>query len=277
MKIFNAIADANTVPLYYDKTGHKMNALISYMYLKGNGYKLAKKYRDMINLLYLDSGAFSVYMGKAKITVSEYRRFLRRYGNLFDEVFTLDDDFRSPDHNFNNQAFLEEGLPDGAKRPIPVIHDEDDPFSEFEVYAELGHDFIAIGSNKKISDNVFRKIKDTYPDIKIHMFGNLNRKMLIDHKPYSADSAAWAHQAAKGCIYYFDPNENKDHLIYLGDREKDDDKLTLFSEFELKDELESFLANQFDYEHNDLLTNYNARWVVNLYFFKQLEDYINSI
>mgnify|MGYP001036315121 CR=1 FL=1 len=37
-------------------------------------------------------------------------------------------------HNLTNQAYLEKLLPAGAKKPIPVIHDAEDPFEEFKGY-----------------------------------------------------------------------------------------------------------------------------------------------
>ena len=121
MKIINAIDNANTVPAYFEKTGHKLNILVSYPYLKGNALKLTKQYRDKIDLLYLDSGAYSVSKGTFNLTVSEYAMFLARYGALFDAYFNLDDKFDDPQHNFNNQTYLESHLPRGAKKPIPRI------------------------------------------------------------------------------------------------------------------------------------------------------------
>ena len=59
MKIFAAIVDAETVRMFYDKTGIKLIYLISYHYLKGQAYKLTNEYRNMIKSLYLDSGAYS--------------------------------------------------------------------------------------------------------------------------------------------------------------------------------------------------------------------------
>ena len=272
MKIFNVITDAEIIPMFYETTKIKLNVMVSYPYCKGNVYKLAVEYRDMIDELYLDSGAFPAQKGKVTITVSEYRRFIRRYGHYFNAVFTLDDNFTNPDHNFNYQAYLEEALADSDKRPVPVIHDEKNPFEEFETYVEQGHDYIAIGSNKKLSDKVFEKIREKFPGVNIHMFGNLNRKMLFGHNPYSADASTWANQAGMGSIYYWDPNDSRDYLINLGGREKKDD----FNSFKHKAELESFLSEKFGYDHSRLLTDHSARWIVNLYFFKQLEDILNA-
>ena len=276
MKIVNAIENANVIPMLYEKTKTKINVLMSYHLLKGNAYKLTKEYRHMIDSLYLDSSAFSVSKGKFKMTISEYLRYILRYGSLFDGVFNLDDDFNNPEHNFNNQAFLEENLSEVGLRPIPVIHDRADPFQEFEVYVKQGHDYIAVGSNSRLPDDVFKKIKEKYPDVKIHMFGSLNRNMLFNHKPYSADASTWAIQAGIGKIYYWDPMDQKDYLIYLGEREVKDESVICFDKFHHKPELVSFLADIFSYDRNDLLTRYEARRIVNLYFFKQLEDYINA-
>jgi hypothetical protein len=231
----------------------------------------------MIDLLYLDSGAFSASKGRLRLTVSEYRRYIKRYGHLFDAVFNLDNDFNNPDHNFNNQAYLEEVLSETSVRPVPVIHDQKDPFEEFEIYAKQGHSYIAVGSNSKLPDDVYKKIKDNYPDVDIHMFGSLNRKMLMNHRPYSADATTWAVQAGNGRIYYWDPIDQDDYLIYIGERELKDKSILTFENFPHKAELETFLAEKFGYDRNDLRTSNDARRIVNLYFFKQLEDVIHAM
>ena len=277
MKIFNAIDDANTVKAFYDKTNIKINVLISYHYLEGKAYDLTAKYRDMIGLLYLDSGAFSAKKKSLKINVSEYRRYTRRYSHKFDAIFNLDDDFNNPEHNFNNQAYLEEDLPAGAKRPAPVIHDPEDPYGEFEVYAEQGHEMIAIGSNKRIQDDIFDKMKENYPNIRLHMFGNLNRDILIKHRPFSADAASWAHQAGFGVVYYWDIEENKEQRLYIGERDKTPKGIVHINQYPKKADFKNMLEQKFGYDYQALLTDYNAKRNVNLYFFTQLEEYINSL
>ena len=276
MIILDVIDNADVVPYFYEKTGIKMNVLTAYNYLPGQAYKLAKEYREMIGLFYLDSGAYSISRGRANHTVSEYRRYIRRFGSYFDEVFSLDDDFQNPDHNFNNQVFLEKDLPEGAKKPIPVIHDPDDPIGEFSSYADQNYDYIAVGSNKKHSVEILNKMKEKYPDVKIHLFGNLTRKVLMEHKPYSCDSASWAHQAGFGSINYGDAADEKEYRIYLGEMEKKDKNSIHFNQFDHKQQLENFLAETFQFEYRDLLTSSYNKWIVNLYFLKQLEDFINA-
>jgi hypothetical protein len=275
MKIYNAVGNAEIVAEYFKKTKKKLNILVAYPYLKGSAYKLAKEYRGMINSLYLDSGAYSVSTGKIKLSVSEYGRYIARYGRLFDEVFNLDDDFFDPMHNLTNQAYLEKLLPAGAKKPIPVIHDAEDPFEEFKGYVNQGHTYIAVGSSKKIPSEVLKKITKKFPTVKIHMFGKLNRKMLSKHKPYSADASTWATAAGLGRFYYWDPEDKKEYLIVLNPKEKDSGKNVSYSKFPHKTGLDKFLKDTFGYDHSQLVADCQARMVVNLHFFKQLEEMLN--
>lgn len=275
MKIYNAVGSAEIIAEYYKKTKKKLNVLVAYPYLKGSAYKLTKEYRGMIESLYLDSGAFSVSKGKIKLSVSEYGRYIARYGKLFDEVFNLDDDFFDPMHNLTNQVYLEKLLPKDAKKPIPVIHDAENPFEEFKGYVDQGHKYIAVGSSESISEEVFSEIKKNFPRVKIHMFGKLNRKMLAKHKPYSADASTWATAAGLMRIYYWDPEDKKEYLLGLKANEKDSGKNVSYSRFHHKEGFDRFLKDTFGYDHEQLDFDSKARMIVNLHFFKQLEEILN--
>ena len=277
MKIFQPIDQPDMIPIFYEKTGIKLNVLISYPYLGRSAEKLMRTYRHMINLLYCDSGGYSAHASGLKVTVWEWLRYLRAYGDEFDERFNLDDHFQDWERNLQNQLILERGLSDKPWRVVPVTHNTRDPFGEFSMYADMGHSFIAMGSNQRsIKDEVFQKIRDTYPQVKIHMFGNLNRKMLLQYRPYSADSTGYADEAKFGRINYWDPLENKAYRIRLGAREKPDINEFHFKTFNRRKEVEEFLKKTFGYSYYHLLTDVYARWFVNLYFYKQLEDYINA-
>lgn len=276
MKIFHAIDSIGIVPRFYDITKIKLNYLVSYHYLKGMAYDLTTRYRSIISSLYLDSGAYSVSTGKSKINLSGFLKYIKRYGNLFDAVFTLDDAFDDSEHNLINQLYLEKGLPSSIRMPIPVVHDAEDPFGELKMYAELGHDYIAIGSNKKLKDEVFEKIKEKYPNLKIHMFGNLDTKMLKKHKPYSADSAGYANKTKHGEIVFWDPEEEKEYKIYIGGRDRKSESPVHLSKFQHKKKVEDLLSNTFKLRVQDLLTDVEANWMVNMYCFHQLENFINN-
>jgi hypothetical protein len=278
IKIFAAIADAETVRMFYDKMKIKLNYLISYYYLDGQASKVTKEYRNMIDSLYLDSGAYSAERQGINISVSEYYTYLRLYGELFDEYINLDDKFDDPEHNYVNQEIIEKELPKQARKPIPVIHNNTNPFGEFRMYADLGYDYIAMGSTTKITDDVFERIKNDYPKVKIHLFGNLNWDELIKHKPDSADAATWGIAAGNGNIYFWDDDEKKKHIVKIGNRDRND-KVPHFKEFEKREKLENFLDKKFSWNYSDLLRKWGPekRMIVNLYFYKQMENYLNSL
>lgn len=273
MNIFCAITDAEMVPKFFDKTGIKLNILISYPYLKGQSFKLSDTYRGMINLLNLDSGAYSAFMGKSTIDVHGYFHYLNAYGRKYDGCFSLDDDFDDPGHNLLNQLYLEKG----TVSPIPVVHDKIEPFEELEMYVGLDHSYIAVGSSgsSSMKDLLLTEAKEKYPDVKIHLFGDLDRKLLEKHRPFSADSAAWAHNASVGVVNYWRTSENKGYSYNTG--EKDSVKGTPhIKKSPFWEEIRSFLRDTFRYEYSDLL-KYETRWILNLYFNHQFESYLNSL
>jgi len=132
MILYQAIDTADVVKSFYDLTKIKLNVLISYVYLKGNAIKLTRTYRNMIDNICLDSGAYSVFTNRVNISITEYLAYIKRYGHLFTTVFTLDDRFDDHDHNLRNQHFLEDGLKDKNWKPVPCIHDAGDPLGEIK-------------------------------------------------------------------------------------------------------------------------------------------------
>jgi hypothetical protein len=283
MKVFAALDDAETVRKFYEKTEGriKLNYLISYYYLDGQAYRLTDehKYKDMINELYLDSGAFSVAAGRSKITVTEYSKYLNLFGDRFDQFFNLDDQFNNPEHNQDNLKYLEENLPQSPKKPIPVVHDNENPFQEFSDYVNLDHDYIAIGSTINIPDDTMAQIKEKFPTVKIHLFGKIALRQLKTGYYYSADSTTWSDAAGFGDILYWDPDEKEFHKIYMGSTDRRDDESDHYKRFAKKDKVEAFLQDTFDFEYSDLLKKsgaYNRR-IVNLYYYKQLEDYLTEL
>lgn len=276
--LFNAIVEADTVPMFYDKTGIPLNYLIAYNNAKGQSWKLTNQYRHMINRLYFDCGAYRAFTGMITISRAEYLQYLKLYGFKSDAVFNLDDDFNDPNHNLQNQLYLERGLAGTNILPVPVIHDKIDPFGEFEMYVGMGHQFIAIGSagSRSSKDQLFTQAKAKYPEVKVHLFGDLDKYLLEKHHPFSADSASWAHQAGKGGgIYYWRPSENKQYQFNIGGRDsvKGGQHIKLAPFWE---EIKAFLYDTFRYEYNDLFKS-QVRYILNLYSLKQYEDYLNNL
>lgn len=280
MKLYCAVVDAETVRLFHDITKIKFNVLISYYYIKGSAHKLTNLYRHMIDSLIMDSGAYSVATGKSKISLSEYKLYLKRYGHLFDCVFNLDDKFDNPEHNQRNQDYLQQGVA-RERWPVPVVHSEDDPEGEVQIYVDQGHDYIALGSlgkHRKFDADTVARIMEKFPDIRFHLFGNFDREILTKCRPYSADSATWGHKAGYGSLYYWDPDEKKEYSIYMEHRDtKQQPGQILYSEFMLKDKLDKFLLSTFGFDYARVLNNQTSMQIVNIYFFTQLESHINSL
>jgi len=285
MIIYQAIDSADVIKHFYEVTGKriKLNVLISYIYLAGNAVKVTKTYRDMIDNLCLDSGAYSVFTKKVNISVTEYLAYIKRYGDLFTTVFTLDDKFDDPEHNLRNQNFLERGLEGKNWKPVPCIHDAGDPMGEIQTYIDQGHNYIALGSlgiREKISAKVMEDVKEKFPDVRFHLFGSLNRETLFRYRPFSADASSWAAEAGKSCIYYWDELDQKEYSIDLESRIKKDKKSSgknvFYSTFHHREELNTFLLNTFNYTYEDLLNTTLPRQMVNLYYLHQLQDIINK-
>jgi len=277
MKIFVAVVDAETVKAFYDKTHRKLNVLVSYFYLKGNAYKLTKTYRNMIKDLYLDSGAYSVFTKKSKISLSEYARYLKRYGHHYNATFNLDDKFDDPEHNKRNLNYLQTFIGERNRWPIPVVHDLADPFGEFEDYVNQGCDYIALGSTNKNTEEVLDNVKSKYPNIKVHLFGNLDRELLYKYRPYSADSSTFGIAAGYGTIYYWDPDEKNEYKIYMGGRDRVAEGEIEYKTFKHRKKFDEFLSRTFGYDKITLLHDSQAMHIVNIYFFSQLENHLNSL
>jgi hypothetical protein len=284
MIIYQAVGDAELVKLFYEITkGIKLNILISYPALDGHAVKLIKSYREMIDNLCLDSGAFSVFTKKVNVSVTEYLAYIKRYGHFFTTVFTLDDRFDDPEHNLRNQNFLESGLVGKNWKPVPCIHDATDPIGEIQTYIDQGHDYIALGSlgiREKISPAVLDEVKEKFPNVRFHLFGSLNRETLFKYRHYSADASTWAAEAGKGCIYYWDEIDQKEYEIDLESRikkgKKSSGKIFLYSNFHHQEQLNEFLLKTFNFRYEDLLNRTILRQLVNLYYLNQLQDIINN-
>ena len=279
-KIFLAITEADLIRDFSIKTKLKLYVLVSFLYLSGQTTKFVNDYKKFIKELYLDSSAFTANLNKGKHELlSPYSKYNAKFGNKFTRIFTLDHNFDDPEHNYNNQQYLEEHMKPNGQRPIPAIHNEDDPLGEIETYVNDGHDYIAIGSNWKKVGDIYDEIKQKYPDLKIHFFGNLNRKVLKKCKPDSADSAAYAHQAKNGILNYWDPDEDKERLIHFGKYDLRPKSKTIFHYKDFAKEnkkFEEFLDKKFGYTLNDILNDRVACQIVNLYFYTQLEAHLNA-
>ena len=101
------------------------------------------------------------------------------------------------------------------------------------------------------------QIKEKYPDLKIHLFGNLDRKILEKYRPCSADSSSWAQLSGKGgSIYCWRPSEKKDYIYYVGSKESDNEPPHI-KRSQFWDEIEVSLHKTFGYNYQKLFDKSN--------------------
>lgn len=279
VRIFAAVDGADIVRFFYEKLHMQLHVLISYYVLRGNTIALTETIRPFIKMLFLDSGAYSANKGLSRITRDECAEFRKRYWHLFDQDFNFDDKFDDPEHNFQNQLYIEEAAP-GVRRPLPVLHDAKNPLDELKMYVDLGYDYIALGSgNKKTGNMVLDKVKADYPDLKIHVFGRLQLAMLERYRPCSADGAHFAHIAKTGTILYWDEEEGAAHKVYVGGQQKSPDGKDIehFQPFIRNHTgFRHMIENIFGYTHLDLLTDYRKRQIINIYFYEKFAEHLNE-
>ena len=147
---------------------------------------------------FLDSGAYSIFNGKAKFSLEQFIIFCHKYGKLFKVVATLDD-IKSPDKSLENYNDM---IRAGIDYAIPTWHADED-ISYLEEYCRRT-DYIAIGGlmanasiknmslkpeeiTKRISKAI-QIIKRYDRKIKVHLFAVTSaRLMTLFHKDVESD------------------------------------------------------------------------------------------
>lgn len=125
------------------------------------------------------------------------------------------------------------------------------------------------------------EIKQQHPSIKLHIFGTFKEDMLKKVKPFSTDASTWALNAARGSIQFWHPTQKKGFTIYMEERERDDNEQNSkscykYHKFPHKGELKKFLDEKFQYKYRNLFSA-KVRQILNLYYYWQFENYINSL
>ena len=276
MRIFNAIDNAEIPRRFHDKTGIKLNCLIAFDKVRKQTDKLTHDYRGMMGGLYLESGGYGTRIKRAKVTLQRYANYLAEYGHRYDKVFSFDDQANDFGHNFRNLRYLAQTLPHLRDRLIPVLHDPGNYLQEVAVLTDSGFDHVAIATPRKIPDVEFQRIKAHFPGLKVHLLGKLNRQTLFRHRPDSADSAAWIWAASKGIVHFFHPQGQREYRVYAGGRDKIPGSLVNIDQFQYRAELEELLAAKLGYTCRDLVSSTEARAIINLFFYCQLEEHLNG-
>ena len=172
-----------------------LNILISYAYWSEKWEKrpvITSKQSDV----FLDSGAYSVFTGAAKITLEQYLYFLKHHKHLFWNYINLDVIGNPEQSEYNFQKLRSAGL-----NPTPVFTRQvgvtaAEREKSLEDMCEAS-DFICIGGlakdiKKKSTRDYLFKICDylSKRNKRYHLLGIGNTSLLQAIKPYSSDSSA---------------------------------------------------------------------------------------
>lgn len=201
--------------------------------------KLRKNPKSIVKSHFLDSGAFTLWRGRAMAWANErghsddqkffrsaeFRKFIdgyidcvKKYKDGID-LYANMDAVGNPDMTWKNQLYLEKrGL-----RPVPVVHYRTD-LKWLKRYLKLGYEVIGlgglVGSTKKRNcrvwlDRAFDMICDTpdrTPMTKIHGFGVTVPELMFRYPWWSVDSTTWVIGGSMGNIFY--PRKTKGKWDY---------------------------------------------------------------
>ncbi len=202
-------ADSNAFRRTYDAGGKR--ALVSFAYVLEN-----KDSADWVTSrpadaeLFMDSGAFGVFTGKARITLDSYSDYLRHIGTSAVSCYASLDvigDWRATARNYDRM------VADGFS-PIPTFH-KGSPWHELERIASSGVSRIALGgmAGKTTSqtvlglgvylDQAWSIIRKHWP-VKVHAFGVVGQEILERYPFYSADSTSAILSAGMGRVLRFE-------------------------------------------------------------------------
>lgn len=263
----------------------KVNILLSYAMLNHEASEFLETYRDKIGKIILDSGTWTLNKSKnpdaSWITLDNYMRYLKRFGNLFDFYINFDSDFSASGAETNeyNQMVLE----DAGLNPVPVVHDIYG--MEIEKFITAGYTRVALGSsqikNQDIMAHVTRFFDGT--GIDLHTLGKSGWNLMAYFPIASSDSAMWARDGGYGYLRWLNPNLKSDDKTdrvymeeYLSTVHKHEHE---YFSYEYKDDFDAYLLNTFNLKYYDFFGKGNAynKMLVNMYYYVQLEEEINKM
>ena len=289
---------------YFDRTGKKINILLSYYYLNSDIEGEILKHKKYANNIIIDSGAFSLFGKSDEINdlTAKFRATLEYSKDFLEEnvFFVCSMDFREDvegfTENYTEYLNLREIYPD----IVPVIHSlYPNPNDEIAAYSYHKPPVIGIGKikgkrskdNRPALINSINRIKQTSM---CHLLAITDFNTIKDLPKFdSCDSRSWLQDSYYGKIFfnyvdaagsyverllYFDENYNGD----LDGETKG--KEIPFSQFEknYKKECELFLS---EIETNLKINRDNLfspkkeyyRKMCNIYYYLKMEEYINKV
>ncbi len=197
---------------------YPVDALVSYHYYKRDEQMAAVTAPGHLRLIG-DSGAFSAYTQGKPVQLADYAAWCLRWENHLQWVAALDV-IGDPDATYRNWRIFRDihGI-----RAIPTVHAGGQP-ELLDRYAAEGCDFVGLGGLVGLPPaRVFpwvvamvRYARDHHPQMRFHLWGITNRKILASVPVYSADSSGIMGAAYRFArVDLFDPVRQVVRPIYL--------------------------------------------------------------
>lgn len=194
-----------------DKEHMKLRILLSYWYYKDTDLDalFAKYFTQPYPDVFADSGGFSADTQGAKIDLSDYAAWIKRWAHLFTTYANLDV-IGNAQATTENQSRLE----DAGLAPLPVFHAGSD-FAELEQLIEK-YPYIALGGlvphamrPDKTMPWLVKAFKLAQGRSVYHGFGVTSWLLLSSLPWYSVDSSSWGQGFRYGQVPVFDEKRGK--------------------------------------------------------------------
>lgn len=253
------------------------------------------------NLLFLDSGAFTVWNQKQKkkdaddcfdteywrykkaptsIDIDRYAQLINSTDGWWDVIANLDIIGGSEKANWENLRDLESN---GCK-VCPVFHAGEDPWWLSKMLDS--YEYILIGGlvkNKNLQadlDQIFKShLTDSSGQVrcKLHGFGLTGFDLMLRYPWYSVDSTSWVSTARYGsCVFY--RSGKLQQVLFSKDNEDRFKSNSVHYDRMPEAEQETILKllEPTGITLDEVCEDYNGRRVVNLHTFQQVEQHVHS-
>ena len=267
-----------------------LNILVSFGLRNESMYSFLHEYKDNINSIVLDSGAFTKNSAKssdlrAAITFCGYKAFLQRYAGHFDYCFNFDENFEA-EYWYENQVYLDQLHAEGHSNVVPVVHSYTE--EEVECYLRKGYPIIALGFSEQHKNPAnIRKLSHMIHDAgaKVHVLGVSTWNGLANAPIAYCDSSSWIQHSMYGTLLFWNEARADSSFADCTDRIKFVDKTGktprsphYYHDYEYADTLSVWLYETFGWEYYELMNpdNFMKRTLVNIHYFVELQRRITA-
>ena len=276
---------------YFERTGVKINVLLSFADVKGSALEEAQRYKPYVENLMLDSGAFTSFgLGEyeAETMNRNFEAFLKISDknileNTFSQIFSFDPIPDAIGFERNRLRYLE--LRKIYPKLTAVVHNIQKDSEEIDWYLSQKPYAIAIG---KCEDKAnIKKVKpwadkiNATSDVIFHYLGVFRQDVLEACYPDTCDATSALAYALNGVTIYYPPNSNEkyDNLYFSNRMGKVKPGHHSISTYQYADaffqEMEANLKIKFADFHK-ASTETQSLALVNIYTFLKMVDFINK-